>query len=161
MIAAAAREHGDDEVADLTLAKIEAAYPMQTVHGVGHYPATSVGAHSVIHHAYTGRANVLHDVVRVGMPQPWRDGPLLATAAYPDVLVAKAVSDGTDLDLVLYPGRPEGLRSSVGLSQLRPDRRYIVTGAVNREFVTDGTGTADVEIDLPGRTRVRIFPSGA
>jgi hypothetical protein len=161
MIAAAAREHGDDEVADLILAKIGAAYPMQTVNGVGHYPATSVGAHSVIHHAYTGRANVLHDVVRVGLPEPWRDGPLLATAAYPDVLVAKAVSDGADLDLVLYPGRPEGLRSSVGLSQLRPNHRYIVTGAVNREFVTDGDGTADVEIDLPGRTRVQVFPAGA
>jgi hypothetical protein len=160
MIAAAAREHGDDEVADRILAKVEATYPMQTVHGVGHYPATSVGAHSVIHHAYTGRANVLHDVVRVGLPEPWRNGPLLAEATYPDVLVAKAVSDGDALDLVLYPGRPEGLRSTVGLSQLRPNSRYTVTGAVDRELVADGNGTARVEIDLPGRTRVQLLPAG-
>ena len=40
----------------------------------------------------------IRDLVADGLPAAWREGPLLETVEYPDVLVSKAVSDGAALD---------------------------------------------------------------
>jgi hypothetical protein len=104
------------------------------------------------------RPHGLHDLVQVGMPDPWRHGPLLDDVVYPDVLVARAVSDGADLSLTLDPGRAGGLRSTLGVTQLRPGSAYRVDGGVEERVVADADGAARVTVDLPGRTRVRLVP---
>lgn len=161
VLAGTAREHGDDETADALLARLDETQPLLVEDGVGHYAGRSMGAHSTLYLARAGRANGLHDVVRVGIPEPWRTGPVLDEATYPDVLVARAVSDGADLSLTLDPGRPAGLRTTIGAARLRPGARYAVTGAVETEVVAGADGTARFTVDLPGRTRVRLVPAGA
>jgi len=84
-------------------------------------------------------------------------GPVLETASYPEVLVARAVSNGDDLDLVFYPGRAEG-RQVVGLARLRPGAAYAVSGAVETQIVASPEGTADLQVLLHGRTPVTITP---
>jgi hypothetical protein len=86
------------------------------------------------------------------------DGPLLRDVSYPAVLVAKASSAGTDLDLVLYPGAGEGVRE-LSLGRLVPGRRYrATTPAGSREFTAAADGRAVVAAPLSGRTEVSIKP---
>jgi hypothetical protein len=165
MLAAAAREHGDHEAADALLARLEADRPLTVVDGVGHHADRSVGAHATAVLARSLRANGLHDLVNVGKPEAWRTGPVLAAATYPEVLVARAVSDGTDLDLTLDPGRPGPVRTDLGLGRLRPATRYTVTTdgpapVAPAEVVADATGAATLTVDLAARTRLRLVPAG-
>ena len=101
--------------------------------------------------------NAIHDLVADGLPAAWREGPLLQDVEYPDVLVAKAVSDGAALDLTLLPGRDPG-RHTLGLSQLQPGARYRCEGTVEREVGADAEGRASVTVELDGRRAVRVRP---
>lgn len=112
-------------------------------------------AHHVL--ARFARPDGLRDLIRGEVPQQWRTGPILSDAAYPDVLVAKAVTDGTSLDLVLRPGDgPRRVR--LGLRRLIPERSYQVTGAIEAAVIADAGGTAVIEVDLGGRHVVRVSP---
>lgn len=157
LVAAAAREMGDDEVADGLLARIDAEFPSAMRDGVQHYEGGSVSAHAVIHAARILRANGLHDLVSVGVPAPWRNGPLLAEAKYPQVLVAGALSDGQALDLRLAPGAGAG-RFRLGLSQLRPGARYRVSGGVESTLEAAADGCAVLHVDLERMTDLRVVP---
>lgn len=157
LIACAAREMGDIEAADLLLARLDDEYPSEIINGVQHYAGASTGAHSVIHGARNMRPNAIHDMINVGMPRPWAEGPLLDKVSYPDVLVSKAVSDGRALDIVLHHGL-EGGRQSIGLAQLRAGGRYRVTGALNTEFVADARGESSLLVDVHGRTPLFVSP---
>jgi hypothetical protein len=81
----------------------------------------------------------------------------LATAAYPDVLVALAVSRGDDLKLVLYPGGAAGDRR-LGLERLQAGGRYLIKQN-GREFTANGLGKATLEHRLDGRTELHIVPA--
>ena len=48
------------------------------------------------------------DMVNKGLPEAWKTGPILAEASYPAVIVARAVTDGQALDLVLHAGAEPG-----------------------------------------------------
>jgi len=157
LVAAAAREMGDDEVAELLLQKIDAEYESQVVGGVRHYTGGSVSAHAVIHAARVLRANDFHDLVANGLPEAWKNGPLLQEAAYPQVLVAGAVSDGAALDLRLAPGAGAG-RYTLGLAQLRPGQRYRLSGAVAETLVADVRGQASLQVDLQRLQDLRVVP---
>ncbi|TXH02542.1 MAG: hypothetical protein E6R07_15085 [Nevskiaceae bacterium] len=157
LVAASAREMGDDEVANGLLQRIDAEYPSESVGGVRHYRGASTSAHAVIHAARVLRGNGFRDLVTVGMPPPWRNGPLLDEAAYPQVLVAGAVSDGAALTLDLAPGAGGG-RYTLGLAQLRPGQRYRVTGGAEDAVQADGAGRAHLQVDLARRCRVQIAP---
>ena len=76
---------------------------------------------------------------------------------YPDVLVAKAVSDGAALDLTILPGRDPG-RYTLGLSQLRPGKTYRCEGTLEPEVGADAEGRANVTVELDGRRAVRVQP---
>lgn len=162
LIAASAREMGDDEVADLLLQRIESEYPHRDIDGVRHYPGASVSAHAVIHAARVLRSNGFHDLVAHGMPQAWREGPLLSEATYPDVLVAGAVSDGAALHLHLAPGRSgkpgSAARQTLGLSQLRPGQRYRIEGGLEAELRADEQGCARLGVALHGLQAVHVLP---
>ena len=47
------------------------------------------------------------DVVNRGNLPEWDRGPILEAVNYPEVLVARAVTDGDALHLVLRPGTPK------------------------------------------------------
>jgi|GEM_PF-320217 len=157
LVAASAREMGDDEVADLILQRLDSEYPSEVIGGVRHYKGGSTSAHAVIHAARTLRANGFHDLVDVGMPKPWREGPMLESAEYPQVLVAKAVSDGSALDLQLSPGQGGG-RHRLELSQLRPNQTYQAKGAVEANIIADAQGRASIHVQLDRTLKVLIAP---
>jgi hypothetical protein len=85
-------------------------------------------------------------------------GPVLAEARYPDVLVAKALSHGDDLDLVLYPGTNNGGAShALRIERLRPGAEYSIEGT-GRRLRADDTGTAAIDVPIEGRTALRVTP---
>ncbi len=96
----------------------------------------------------------------------WGDGPAfgassphIAEASYPDVLVARAVTDGTALEAVLRPGRGNG-RQAVTIGGLVPGRSYHVSSGdrVSLEQVADATGSLIATATLTGRTELRVAP---
>jgi hypothetical protein len=91
------------------------------------------------------------------MPQSWQIGPILDECAYPAVLVARAVSDGNDLRLVLRPGGAPG-RRSIAIADLLPEQRYDIRGAVTDELVAGRDGRAVVDVDLGDRVELTITP---
>jgi len=95
--------------------------------------------------------------VAFGAPDAWRQGPVLSEVAYPDVQVAKAVTDGRALDLVLRPGTGP-VRTVLLVERLAAGREYAVTGAAQQTCVAGPDGTAVIEVDLGGRHEVRIAP---
>ncbi len=106
-----------------------------------------------------GRHNALRDLVAHPLPVELREGPVLAEARYPEVLVARATTDGEALDLVLRPGAGP-VRTTLVVERLRPGRRYAIEGAVAREVVADPAGRAEVLVELGDRLQVRLSPAG-
>ena len=85
---------------------------------------------------------------------------MLAQAAYPEVLVARAVTDGTVLDLTLRPGNGGG-RTVLGVERLVPQQGYFVTGAVDDTVIADDDGCALVTVDLDDRREVFLRPAAS
>ena len=156
-VMATAVEMGDSSIADTLKQRFDADHPVVSSGGVRHHPGVSVMGHILAFNARAGRSNAMHDLVAVGMPERWRNGPLLDQVEYPQVLVARAVSDGRALDAVLYPGERK-TRQRVGFAQLRPGARYRCEGSVAAEMIADAAGHASVTVDLDGRTEMRLCP---
>ncbi len=106
-----------------------------------------------------GRPDGWYDLFARGNDSAWDEGPRLADVAYPDVLVARAVSDGQALDLVLRPGAA-GSRQPLHLERLRPHGRYRLeaTGHDTETIEAAEEGTSTVHVDLHDRTEVRLTP---
>ncbi|MGW5112733.1 linalool dehydratase/isomerase domain-containing protein [Nocardia sp. NPDC004123] len=157
MIASAAREVGDEDIARTALAGIEEFGDPVSANGVRYYQGLSGLGNMYALQFRFNRAAGVRDLIAFGAPPQWRAGPVLAEAAYPDVLVARAVTDGRALDLVLRPGN--GLcRTTLRISRLDPGRAYSVAGARDAEFTASYAGEALIDIDLGGRHEVRIAP---
>ena len=84
-------------------------------------------------------------------------GPILAGCQYPNVLVARAMSNGEDLDLVLYNGCSKG-KEKIEIERLKPAHVYKVKNT-GISFTADREGKAALEVNLDGRTEVHIIPS--
>jgi hypothetical protein len=137
----AAVQIGDTEVAHALSTQLDAQF------GVGTAMAIQLGH---------GKA-ALRNLVLKGMPEAWRTGPVLEEARYPDVLVARAVSDGRALELVIRPG--SGAKPvRLGFDRLLPAKRYTVSGADTGEIVADSLGRASLVVNLHDRQEVRIVP---
>lgn len=158
LIAAAAKEVGDTEISDLMLQKLDATHPSRIVDGIQHYEKASVSAHAVIFCARNMRPNGLHDLINVGMPKPWQQGPILAKAEYPKVLVTRAVSDGQALDLKLVPGQHAG-KEALGICQLQPNQTYRVSGALESQLTANAQGEATLNVALDSAKQVMITPN--
>jgi len=87
-------------------------------------------------------------------------GPCLTGVEYPEVLVARAYSSGSDLDLVLYPGDRGGIRQ-LTVERLRPGMRYQVTGASEAVITANASGQAKLSVQVRQRTPVNLTPLGA
>ncbi len=153
----AAREMGDHEWADAALQSLERHAESSPETGARRYAGGSVMANLYANLGRFGRHSAVRDLLVFGAPEAWRQGPVLAEADYPDVLVARAVSDGSALDLILRPGNG-AVRARLGLGGLVPDRTYDVRGAVEPTIVASATGTARFHVDLGGRHEVVVTP---
>ena len=154
----AAREMGDEQIAQAFLGYLDEHQPRLESAGARKYGGMSVYSNLSLLLARFGRANAMRQLVTEGFPRPWREGPVLAEAAYPDVLVARAVSDGADLQLVLRPGAA-ACRTSIRVERLAPHRTYNLRGAVQSSILADHAGSAVVDVDLESRHELRVTPS--
>jgi hypothetical protein len=153
----AAKEMGDVALADRLLADADAILDPVTEDGVKSYRRASTLSNAALLGATAAGAFTHRQRVARGMPEAWEIGPTLDECSYPEVLVARAVSDGQDLRVVLRPGAAPG-RRHVKLADLLPDQRYDVRGAVTDELVAGRDGTALLEVDLDDRVELTITP---
>jgi hypothetical protein len=154
----AANEFGDSELAGAVEASLDKRYKVVRRNGARAYAGISSwgnGAHVL---ARFTRENGIRDLLAGVVPNEWTTGPILAKAAYPDVLVARAVTDGSALDLVLRPGNSGG-RTTLGIERLVPERTYSVRGGVDETVTADAHGHALVKIDLDDRLEVVLSPT--
>jgi hypothetical protein len=121
--------------------------------GVWSFGDASVHANGMLGFAGLGRPFAFSDMMTKPRPNQWQEGPRLADAPHPEVLVAKAISDGNGLDVVLFPG-DKGHRAGLCFDQLRPGRQYVAHGAINPHVTADAAGTAQVAVDVTGRTTI-------
>ena len=156
---AAAVELGDLEIANAITPIMDAQGEPVIEHGVRRYAAASAQANLGLLLASTGRPHAHYDRVNRGIPAAWATGPILADATYPDVLVARAVTDGTALDLVLRPGATKA-RQRLQIRRLRPNAAYAVSGAVDRTLTANPGGSAFIDVDLTDRTHIAVTPIG-
>lgn len=153
--AAAAVELGDRQIAAECLARLEDECRSRSDRGVTHREKSSLWAHSCELIALCGRPDGLRDLVADGTA---RAGPRLIAAPYPAVLIAKAVSDGRSLELVLHPGDGTCV-ATLEFGGLLPDRAYS-TGQPNLPKLTsDAEGRATLQIALAGRTVLSLEPT--
>jgi hypothetical protein len=157
MCASAAREMGDDALADALQAVIDEQFDPVTTNGTTRYAAASTFSNVG---AMIGRFNRIGgwaQAVAEGPDPRVLVGPWLEEAPYPQVLVALADTDGSNLRLVLRPGAAPG-RFEIGFAGLRPAVTYEVDGATTPEVVAGADGTARVTVDLAGRLEVQVRP---
>jgi hypothetical protein len=159
-VMAAAAEMGDTEIYRLAADALEADHPGIDVDGVRRHDNSSIWATANILMGRVGAPNGVHDLVTKGAPEAWRRGPILGRCEYPEVLAARAVSDGADLELVLHPGSTPG-HHTVELEQLAPGGRYSVRGACQESLQADPAGRASLRVELRGRTEVAVRPETA
>ncbi len=152
-----AREQGDEEVAAALDRSIIERHQPEWSGGARRLKGLSPWSYGSYALGRWSRPGAMRDLVAGAIPEEWRTGPILAEAAYPDVLVAKAVSDGSALELVLRAGSGPR-RTTLRLERLAPNQRYRITGGVNDEVTASSTGEAVVAVDLADRSEVRIHP---
>jgi hypothetical protein len=152
-----AREMGDEEIARAAQESLEATYTARTIDGARSYQGLSTLTSLFALLGRFGRESGMRDLVAHGLPETWQSGPRLTGAAYPEVLVARAISDGAALDLVLRPGAG-ALRTTLEIDRLTPGGDYGLAGAVADRINADSRGTARFEVDLGDRLAVRVYP---
>ncbi len=155
----AAKEMGDVELAERLLDDAEATLYPVVEGGVKRYRRASTLSNAALLGAVAAGPFTHRRRVAQGMPQAWQIGPVLDECSYPEVLVARAVSDGHDLRLVLRAGGsgPSG-RQSISIADLLPEQRYDVRGATTDELVAGRDGRAALDIDLDDRVEIVITP---
>jgi hypothetical protein len=126
--------------------------------GVYRFSEASVHANGMLGCAGLGRPKAFIDISTSPRPSQWDQGPRLIEVPHPDVLVAKAVSDGQALDIVLQPGGA-GVRAQLSFDRLAPHKRYVVHGAISPEVDADSAGRATVTVDVAARTAIDLRPA--
>ena len=152
-------EIGDTELFERLEADVERQFEPITEAGVRRYAEASVMGNSAFLLAKASLPGSHFDRVNRGVSDAIASGPVLADARYPDVLVARAVSDGSALELVLRPGSGAG-RQSLTVERLRPGASYALRGAVEDEAVASADGFASFAVDLYDRREVTLAPVG-
>ncbi|MSR15763.1 MAG: hypothetical protein EXR86_14655 [Gammaproteobacteria bacterium] len=153
-VAMCAREFGDDELADAAIRSMDQDCGRVIENGVARYTQGSGWANIWAIDARLMRTGDFRNAFVRGPTQATLRGPILSEAKYPDVLVAKATSNGEDLELVLYPGTSPGPQL-LGMERLQPGISYQVSG-VGTQITADANGKAIVTVDLQGRTLVHF-----
>lgn len=156
--AAAARELGDDETANLLLQYLNVECPKILIDNVAHYQNASLWANATAFMAQTGTANSLRNIVT----EPYEsesNQPYLAEADYSDVIVAKTIQEDQSLTIVAYPANKPG-QFKLQVGGLRPNTWYQLKpeGRDGNTFHTNAHGMENLSILLDGRTTIQIYP---
>ncbi len=158
----AARELGDESVAEATLAAIEAHNQPVEANGARRFSLGSNYANALATQAMLTQPGDWTTLVTTRPPAEILTGPLLTHAEYHQVQVAQAISDGQDLRLVLRPA-PEartGEPARLGFARLRPDSAYGIDVNGERTSITsDGAGRAHLHVLLDDRMSIRLYPA--
>ncbi|OCK77985.1 hypothetical protein K432DRAFT_427612 [Lepidopterella palustris CBS 459.81] len=152
----AAKEKGDKDLADHLSADLRtSAGSMVSDNCGGDYaPNVSTLTNTAFANARFNGVNSFVNTLLHGPPEYTFRGPLLADAPYPEVVVAKAWSDGEGLDLVLYDGVEKGA-FELRFERLKKGERYEV-GVGGKLVVADADGAASVKVWVEGRTEVLV-----
>ncbi|MFI5538270.1 hypothetical protein ACIA5H_17940 [Nocardia sp. NPDC051900] len=128
-VATAAAEMGESDLAHALVRSMHDRYRVDERNGARRFAGVSTVTNA--HHTLTrfNRPDGLRDLIRGTVPPEWRTGPILGIAPHTDGLVAKAVTDGSALELALRPGHGSR-RVRLGLRRLISRRTYRVTGAI-------------------------------
>jgi len=121
------------------------------------YKNASVIGNAQLAYARYAQKNDWYNMIHNGPGDTAFTGPLLTECRYPNVLVARAMSEGDDLDLVLYNGLETGTET-IGIERLKPEQEYMVEGT-DIHFASDSSGKANLNIHLDGRTKCHIVPA--
>lgn len=159
MIMDSAREFGDYDSADAAQRALDQDCGRSNEGGILRYSKMSNLSNITAVRARIHRRNDFRNTVMQGPPETSLRGPILADAKYPDVLVARAFSDGDDLELVLYPGS-ESTSQQIHVDRLRPGTTYMMRNGAEHSFTADSSGSASLDVELHGRTPVHIVPVG-
>ena len=152
-----ATEYGDTEIVE-GLRRAEEIYLEESRDPkVLRWKGVPVVTSALLSFAHIARQGDWMDIVLRGPDESAKTGPILADCKFPEVIVAKAMSTGADLDLVLYNGEEPG-EQKLTISRLSPGAEYVVETSDYR-FNADGNGNADITVTLDGRTPVRILPA--
>ncbi len=154
-LAACATEMGDKEIAQGLLEEYNRKNPGTLRDGIFFRRNASVNHHALECIARSGRVNGIKDCVEQGMPDAWLSGPVIEELNYPDVLVAKAVSDGQNLEAVFYPGKGAGT-FGMTIGHLTPLAMYQCTGAAEERLQADDVGRLRLTITVDGRSPFSI-----
>ena len=153
-----AREFGDAELAEAALNSMDLDCGKTVENGVLTYKKGSCLANVWgVEGRIMGAGDFRNSFVK-GPPASALAGPMLEDAKYPETLVAKAFSDGNNLELVLYPGVTQGLQE-IGIERLRAGQAYAVSGGMSDRIIAGSDGRARLQVSLSGRTRVFLEPT--
>ena len=157
LVALAAQEQGDEQIAEAALREADAARPRRDGAALA-LDKVSCATNVMLATARWVRRNDWRNLINRG-PQPAAlHGPLLTDCRYPDVLVARAISDGRNLELVLHNGADPGLQL-ITIERLQPGAEYRRSDS-DASFHADSSGRAVLEIHLDGRTALTLEPAG-
>jgi len=155
LFAMVAAEHGDEEISQKLIKRIDNELAPLKVTSTGSYYNEGLSTW-LTGFLLRGRLCRFRDWTRTiaeGPSKQCKLGPLLEGYDFQNVLVARAYSnDGTDLDLVLYNGGEPG-KYSIRLGQLVPGAKYKYEFGT---FEADDDGSLVLSVDLDGRTPIHI-----
>lgn len=154
--ALAAREMGDDEFAEELLAVAD-KYLTRAEGSSYHYKNASVISNSLLTMARFLRVNDFAQTIWNGPGRDLSSQPILEKCSFPDVLVAKAFSNGDDLELVLFNGEAAG-QQKLGLARLEVDKAYRIE-QTGETFTADASGNAEITVMIDGRTPIHVVPA--
>jgi hypothetical protein len=121
------------------------------------YQYASVNAMASLATARWSRKDDWYDTILKGPSATAFTGSVLEECSYPEVLVAKAISHGEDLALVLYNGT-DRKQQKLNLGRLRKNGGYRIE-EIGQRFSADGEGAAELLVNLDGRTPLTIVPA--
>jgi hypothetical protein len=160
LLAQAAREHGDEAIAEAALREVDLRLTRSSTPGVLAYDTVSTLTNINIAIARLAGTNDWQNLIVNGLAPTTLQGPVLAECLYPDVLVATARGDIDGLDMVLYPGRDPGPQT-LRIDRLQPSSRYCIEGANQLLIETAAEQTsAQLTVVLDGRTVVKLRREG-
>ncbi|HKY89463.1 MAG TPA: hypothetical protein VJM11_00425 [Nevskiaceae bacterium] len=157
-ILGAAQEMGDAEAVEAAQRALDTVVGRVEQDGVAHWRASNMGNLMAMESSF-GVTGGWREAICTRPPDAVLRGPILADAAYPDVLVARAISRGEDLDLLLHPGRAAGHEHALVVERLQPGRRYRVGGARAASESADAQGRLRLHVRLDGPTAVHVVPA--
>lgn len=161
VILLAAREFGDQQIADAAQQALDAYNEPAAQDGMRRYVNGSTFANALVAQGLLTQRGDWTRLITQPAPRSARTGPILQHVAFEQAMVAHAVSDGDDLRLVLRgnstaPAADAPLR----LARLRPISHY--EARVDGQciaFTSDENGGATVAVRVGSRTVVNIVPA--